>query len=82
MKNCLKTIKELIEFLNELESKSIYYQLNKTRDESIMVEVVVPGQRWEIEFMIDGTIEIEKFLSDGNFFDAQELEVLIKEFSD
>ncbi|WP_218012472.1 hypothetical protein [Bacillus sp. AFS041924] len=78
----MKTIKELIEFLNELESKSIYYQLNKTRDESIMVEVVVPGQRWEIEFMIDGTIEIEKFLSDGNFFDAQELEVLIKEFSD
>ncbi|PGS48488.1 hypothetical protein COC46_17895 [Bacillus sp. AFS041924] len=75
-------MKELIEFLNELESKSIYYQLNKTRDESIMVEVVVPGQRWEIEFMIDGTIEIEKFLSDGNFFDAQELEVLIKEFSD
>lgn len=78
----MKTIKELIEFLNELETKSIYYRLNKTRDESIMVEVTVPGQRWEIEFMNDGTIEIEKFVSDENFYDATELEVLIKEFSD
>jgi len=78
----MKTIKELIEFLNELETKSIYYRLNKTRDASIMVEVTVPGQRWEIEFMNDGTIEIEKFVSDGNFYDAKELEVLIKKFSD
>ncbi|WP_235822092.1 hypothetical protein [Gottfriedia luciferensis] len=46
-----------------------------------MVEVTVPGQRWEIEIMNDGTIEIEKFISDGDFYDAIELEVLIKEFS-
>ncbi|MGG2028842.1 hypothetical protein AB1282_24340 [Gottfriedia sp. S16(2024)] len=44
----MKTIKELIEFLNELETKNIYYRLNKTRDESIMVEVAVPGQRWYV----------------------------------
>ncbi|MCM3629480.1 hypothetical protein M3194_19255 [Paenibacillus glycanilyticus] len=47
-----------------------------------MVEVAVPGQRWEIEFMDDGTIEIEKFISDGEIYDAAELEVLLKGFSD
>lgn len=82
MYNCMKTIIELIEFLNVLEINSIYYRLNKTRDESIMVEVTVPGQRWEIEIMNDGTIEIEKFISNGDFYDAIELDVLIKEFSD
>jgi len=40
------------------------FLFNKIRD-SILVEVAVPGQRWEIEFMADGTIQIEKFFSDG-----------------
>ncbi|MFT8322857.1 MAG: hypothetical protein ABF649_18470 [Bacillus sp. (in: firmicutes)] len=47
-----------------------------------MVEVSVPGQRWEIEFMEDNTVEIEKFISNGDFYDGKELESLFKEFSD
>lgn len=47
-----------------------------------MVEVAVPGQRWEIEFMEDGTVEIEKFISDGDYYDEQELEVLLRDFAD
>lgn len=47
-------LKELIDFLNQLEDRKIYYRLNKIRTESIMVEVAVPGQRWEVEFMDDG----------------------------
>ncbi|HVI40044.1 MAG TPA: hypothetical protein VM577_05240 [Anaerovoracaceae bacterium] len=47
-----------------------------------MIEVAIPGQRWEIEFMDDGTIEIEKFFSDGTIHGAEELNVLINEFSD
>ncbi len=73
---------ELNSFLNKLEEKKIYYRLNKVRSESIMVEVVVPGQRWEIEFMDDGDIEIEKFVSDGKCYDKEELEILFKDFSD
>ena len=73
---------ELNSFLNKLEEKKIYYRLNKVRSESIMVEVVVPGQRWEIEFMDDGDIEIEKFISDGSCYDKEELEILFKDFSD
>lgn len=69
-------------FLNRLDENSIYYRLNKVRPESIMVEVVVPEQRWEIEFMEDGTIEIGKFISDGYIYGEEELNALLDEYSD
>ena len=46
-----------------------------------MVEVVVPGQRWEVEFLDDGTVDVEKFISDKDFYDESELDALFKEFS-
>jgi hypothetical protein len=75
-------LKEFITFLNKLEENSVFYKLNKIRNEAIMVEVAVPGQRWEIEFLEDGTVEIEKFISDKDMYDVNELETLFKEFSD
>lgn len=78
----LHSLTEMNNFLNKLEDKNIFYRLSKVRNESIMVEVAVPGQRWEIEFMEDGTVEIEKFISDGDYYDAKELEVLFRDFSD
>jgi hypothetical protein len=51
-------LKEFITFLNKLEENSVFYKLNKIRNEAIMVEVAVPGQRWEIEFLEDGTVDI------------------------
>ncbi|WP_156029150.1 hypothetical protein [Bacillus gaemokensis] len=53
-------LKEFIHFLNKLEDNHIFYKLSRARSESVMVEVTVPGQRWEIEFFGDGTVEIEK----------------------
>jgi hypothetical protein len=74
-------VKDLIEFLNKLEKRKIYYRLNKVRD-SIMIEIAVPGQRWEVEFFADGNMEAEKFISDGTLFDKSELENLLAKFSD
>ncbi len=75
-------LKKLIDFLNKLELRNIFYKLNKVRDDAIMIEIAVPGQRWEVEFMKDGTVEIEKFISDGEFYDGKEIETLFKDFSD
>jgi hypothetical protein len=75
-------LKELINFLNKLEDNNIFYKLDKVRNEAIMVEVAVPGQRWEIEFMEDGTVEIEKSISDGDYYEVKELETLFKDFTD
>jgi len=76
-----------IELLERLEDKNIYYRLNKTRDDTIMIEVSVPGQRWEIEYntygrSTGGSIEIEKFSSDGTVYDEEEIETLFRDFSD
>ena len=83
----MNNLNRLIEFLEELEDKKIYYKLNKTRCDTIMIEVCVPGQRWEIEYNTYGedgkcVIEIEKFLSNGTIYDESELEVLFRDFSD
>lgn len=71
----------LIDFLDKLEERKIYYRLNKIRD-SILVEIAVPGQRWEVEFFPDGDIQVEKFISDGEIKGKTELDVLFKDFSD
>ena len=72
---------KLIDFLDRLEKSKIYYHLNKVRD-GVMVEIAVPGERWEVEYMKDGTIEIEKFVSDGQIFNVNELEALFENFLD
>ena len=85
----MTSLNELIKLLEKLEEKKIYYKLNKTRDDTIMVEVAVPGQRWEIEYNSYGKspehnckIEIEKFVSNGIIYDESELETLFRDFSD
>jgi hypothetical protein len=34
-----------------------------TRLESVMVDIVLPGWRWEVEFMIDRSVEIDRYRS-------------------
>ena len=74
-------MQKLIDFLNNIESKKIYYKLNKTNCVYIMVEVTIPGERWEIEFSNDD-IRIEKFISNGAIYDESELKTLLDRYSD
>lgn len=74
-------MRDLIDFLDKLEKNKIYYRLNKVRD-GIMVEIAVPGERWEVEFFADGDVQIEKFLSDGKIFNISEIDILFENFSD
>ena len=85
----MTSLNELIELLERLEEEKIYYKLNKTRGDTIMIEVAVPGQRWEIEYNTYGKsseykcqVEIEKFVSNGIIYDESELETLFRDFSD
>jgi hypothetical protein len=80
-------LKRLLSFLDELDQRKIYFQLERHRDEAIMVRVDVPGECWEIEFFADGEIEVEVFKStkDGVIGggEAQSaLERLLKDFAD
>ena len=81
-------MRDLLRFLNMLYEQKIYHRLSKARDDAIMVEISVPGQRWEVEFMRDGSIEIEKFLTTGEVVACKDLnhckviEQFFKEFSE
>jgi len=57
-------MKQLLEFLERLEAANLHYVLGHYR-ESVNVQVAVPGERWEVEFFDDDTVEIEVFKSDG-----------------
>lgn len=46
-----------------------------------MVTVAVPGERWEIEFLSDGSIEVEKFVSQGDIAAEEALSELFDRFS-
>jgi hypothetical protein len=72
----------LLAFLEKLEKKKIGYTLAHNREEAIMVLVAVPGERWEIEFMRDGSIEVEKFISTGEISDTKSLNELFARYTD
>ena len=74
-------MRNLLIFLESLEANKIYYRLNKIRD-SILVEIAVPGQRWEIEFFSDGSVQVEKFISEGIILDESALTELFEKFTD
>jgi len=72
----------LFRFLAKLDTAKIHYRLGRSRDDTVMVEAHVPGERWEIEFFEDGEIEVEIFRSDGSLRGADALEDLFRRFSD
>ena len=55
----------LLDFLEKLDHHRASYRLASIRTESVMVEVYAPGEHWEIEFMDDGALEIERYRSPG-----------------
>ncbi len=75
-------LSSLINLLDSLESAKIYYTLRHTQENAISVDVTVPGERWEIDYYNDGSIEIEIFKSNGLIHDRNKLNELFTKFSD
>jgi hypothetical protein len=63
----------LLDFLNRLDQANVWYRLVHTRPESVMVDIALPGWRWEVEFMADGAVEIERYQSLAGVEDQPEL---------
>jgi hypothetical protein len=60
------SLETLLDFGAELERRKIWYSMSVSRPLAIKVTIDVPGELIEIEFMIDGEIEVERFRSDGH----------------
>jgi hypothetical protein len=76
------TTRGLLSFLKRLRVAHIHYTLSDPTDGAIMVEVSVPGERWEIEFHQDGQVGVEVFASSKGVQGAELLEELFSQFSD
>jgi hypothetical protein len=78
----MNPLEKLLNFLSELDRCKIFFKLGRVRDDAIMVEIAVPGERWEVEFFGDGQVEVEIFRSPGVIDGNEELDRLFKEFGD
>jgi hypothetical protein len=59
----IQVFERLLDFLNRLDAARVRYTLGHTGPESVMVDIALRGWRWEVEFMVDGSIEIERYQS-------------------
>lgn len=59
----MNAMQTLLDFLGALERQRLFFRLSRVREETIMVEVAVPGARWEVEFFANGHVEVEVFNS-------------------
>ena len=73
---------KLLEFLQELEQRKISYSLEHNRYNAVMVLISVPGERWEVEFLDDGSVEVERYKSDGKIYGEDVLNELFSKHSD
>ena len=77
--------RQFLEVLGRLEKAKIAYDLRHSREDALTMDVFVPGERWEIEFVDYGDevqMEIERFCSNGEIKDESLLEELFARFSD
>jgi hypothetical protein len=79
----MNPLQKLLDFLTELDNRKIFHRLSRVRPEAIMVEIAVPGERWEVEFFADGAVEVEVFGPSHGIIGGEEvLHRLFDEFSD
>jgi hypothetical protein len=75
-------LKKLTDFLDRLDEADMHYTLSSVREGAVMVGVTVPNQRWEIEFMADGDVEVEVFESSGDIRDLSAVSELFERNAD
>ncbi|MGH7201912.1 MAG: hypothetical protein ACREJB_15000 [Planctomycetaceae bacterium] len=73
---------KLSQLLVRLQEAKIHHTMRDTRNNAISIDVAVPGQRWEIDVLEDGSVEVETFQSNGTIHDESKLEELFDQFSD
>jgi len=76
------TTGNLHSLLDRLRRTKIHYRLRDGREGALSIDITVPGERWEVDLLADGTTDIEIFRSDGTIHGETKLEELLARFSD
>ncbi len=72
----------LTQILDQLRAAGIHTTLRHDREGAISIDATVPGERWEIDLLDNGEVEVEVFRSDGTIFGESKLAELLERFSD
>ncbi len=72
----------LFEILAQLDEAKIAYTVTRYRYDSISVLAHLPGERWEIDVMEDGDVDFERFVSNGEILEREDIGEYIKRFAD
>lgn len=78
----MQTATDLRTFLADLRQARIHFRLRDSREDAVGVDVAMPGERWEVDFLDDGSVEVEVFRSDGRIADESALADLIARHGD
>jgi hypothetical protein len=73
---------KMLAFLERLDAAKISYTMEHSRDDAIMVVAFAPGEYWEIEFVADGDVDVERYRSDGHIDDESAFDELFNLCSD
>jgi hypothetical protein len=73
---------KLLAFLERLDNAKISYRLDNDLYHAISVEVYAPGEHWEVDFLADGQVYVERYRSNGHIDDETALEELFRLCSD
>ncbi len=68
--------------LNRLRRAKIHHVVRHDREGAVTIGIAIPGERWELDILEDGTVEIEVFQSDGTIHGESKLRELFTRFSD
>ena len=49
--------------MNKLDEAHIFYVLGHNQADSVMIDISLPGWHWEVEFIADGSVDVERYES-------------------
>jgi hypothetical protein len=73
---------KLLAFLRRLEDAKISHHLADYREGAVSVIVRTPAEYWEVDFLDDGGVDVERFRTNGHIDDASALSELFSQCSD
>lgn len=72
----------LILFLKRLQEAKIPHRLDDNREDAISVLAFAPSEYWEIDFLADGEVDVERYRSNGVIEEESSLEALFAVWKD
>ena len=72
----------LMEIVRALDAAGIHFEMAHNRHDAVSIRASVPGERWEIDVLEDGDVDLERFVSNGHVGGADEMTDFIARFAE